>query len=169
MRKRLLMIFCIVCLFLFISSVVVAEKLSVPVCGFIAEGHQAKQLQMNPGWGNYIYRKDLSENWFYTPVYLPHRSILKWIRLHVIDDDPNEEMACILFRANKYTGTSNSIYVLWTSGASSSVRHFTDKSPMFPAWALVKNDVFTYYVGIYFSSGPSGLDRIVYGVTIYYE
>jgi len=59
------------------------------------------------------------------------------------------------------------IYFVQTSGASSSVRHFTDTSPSPPAQTLVNNDVCTYWVGIAFGAGPSGLDRRVYGVTIY--
>ena len=169
MRKRLLMIFCMVCLFLFISSVVRAEKLSVPACGFIAEGHQAEQLQMHPRWGDYIYRKDTTEEYFYTPVYLPHGSIVKWIRFHVIDNDSTYDMLCFLRRVNKYTGTHNGIYGLETSGASSSVRQFTDASPLNPAHALVNNDVCTYWVEILFDGGPSGTDRSVYSITIYYE
>ena len=167
MRKRLLMILGMVCLFLFMSSVARAEKLSVPACGFIAQGHQAEQLQMPLSMGNYIYRKDTTEAIFYTPVYLPQGSIIKWIRVHVIDNDSTYDIQGALFRGNKYTGAGNMIYFVQTSGASSSVRHFTDTSPSPPAQTLVNNDVCTYWVGIAFGAGPSGLDRRVYGVTIY--
>ena len=168
MRKRLLMILGMVCLFLFISSVVRAEKLSVPVCGFIAQGHQAEQLQMSPS-ADYIYRKNTTEDVFFTPVYLPHGSIIKWIRFHVIDNDSTNDMVCILVRGNKYNGDTSVIYEVWTSGDSSSVRQFTDASPSLPAHTLVNNGVCTYLVGIWFNGGPSGTDRKAYGVTIYYE
>ena len=167
MRKRLFMILGMVCLFLFISSVVRAEKLSVPPCGFIAQGHSGGQLHLS-GDGSYIYRKDTIESYFYTPVYLPHGKIIKWVRFHVSDNDPSSEMRCILLRGNKYNGTANVIYDVYTSGSSSSVRQFTDASAFNPAHTLVNNDVCTYSVAISFS-GSSGSDKRVHGITIYYE
>ena len=169
MRKRLLMIFCMVCLFLFISSVVRAEKLSVPACGFIAAGHQAEQLQIHASYGAFISRKDTSEWIFFTPVYLPHGKIIKWMRFHVIDNDPTSEIQCVLNRVNKYTGNANLFYDVSTYGASSSVRQFTDASPSNPAHALINNDVCTYWIMIAFMGGLTGTDKSVYGVTIYYE
>ena len=169
MRKGSLMILGMVCLILFLSSVARADKLSVPGCSFIAQGHQAEQLQINSGIGDLIYRQDNIENNYWAPVYLPHGSIIKWIRFHVVDNDSNYDMQCALFRGNKYTGTFNSIYSIWTSGDTPSLRQFTDASPSNPACTLVNNDVCTYWIGIVFGGGPSGMDRVVYGITIYYE
>ncbi|KPJ64676.1 hypothetical protein AMJ44_12305 [candidate division WOR-1 bacterium DG_54_3] len=168
MRKRLLMILGMVCLFLFLSSVVRAEKLSVPVCGFIAQGHEAEQLEIDPGYGSYIYRTG-TENFFLTPVYLPHGSIIKWMKLHFIDNDPSYGLNVLLLRVNKYTGDPHIIYEVWTSGDSSSIRQLTDAAPGNPAYALVNNDVCAYYVGIVFAGGSAGTDRMVYGITINYE
>jgi hypothetical protein len=169
MRKKIYWILGIVCLFLFGSSVIRAEKLSVPACDFIAEGHQAGQLQLNNEWGDHFWRQaNASEEWYYAPVNLPHGAIVTGIRLHFVDNS-DYNILCFLGRVNKYNGVRTAIYSLWTSGRSSVVRHETDLSPLNPPYALINNTVCTYWIGIQFWGGFGGTNRKIYGVTIYYE
>ena len=105
MRKRSLMILGMVCLFLFLSSVARAETLSVPASSFIAQGHQAGQLQLNNDWGDHMWRQaGATEDWFYAPVNLPHGAIVKGLRLHFVDNSVYS-ISCTLGRVNKLYGS----------------------------------------------------------------
>lgn len=169
MRKTLSITLVMVCLVLFLSSITEAEKLSVPACNFIAEGHQAGQLQLNNDWGDHFWRQaGATEDYFYAPVNLPHGAIVKGIRLHFVDNSVYN-ISCTLSRVNKYNGVKSVIYSLWTSEYSSVVSHMTDLSPLNPAYASINNSVCTYWIGVQFLGGSGGTNRKVYGVTIYYE
>jgi len=130
----------------------------------------AEQLIGRSGWGDYVYRSDTSTtNYFYAQLNVPHGAIIKYVRLHYMDDDASNNIAIALVRTNKYTGSSSSLYVIWTSGASSAIQYLDDNSVSpAPSYALTNTDACNYHIYLQLDGKGQNVQRF-YGVTVVYE
>jgi hypothetical protein len=154
---------------LFFASAAFSDRVSVAPAEFHAVNGAADQLAGRSGWGDYVYRTPTSTtNQFMAQVDLPHGVIINYVRMHYLDNDAANDMAIALVRTNKYTGSSSSLYVIWSAGASASIQYSDDfsVSPS-PSYALTNTDACSYIIYLDIRGTDSSTMRF-YGVTVVY-
>lgn len=172
MRKTLFLFVGAICILLLSSLVAEAQikYITVGPCEFVSELHMEKQIRIW-NWGVNMFQETTATHpWYYARVDLPDGAIVKWMKVHFVDNASGPYMRVYLRRANKYNGISDVIYgVSCASSVSTSIQTFTDASPNNAAWTLVNLNVFSYYIMMDFHSGNGGDQIRLYGITIGYE
>jgi hypothetical protein len=156
------------CLIFMASIMIHAARITVAPCEFHAVNGLSGQLAGRSGWGDYVYRPSGSTTrQFMAQADLPHNVTINYVRLHFMDNDAVNDMAIAFVRTNKYTGASNTVYLIWTTGASSAVRFMDDfaASPS-PSYSLTNIDACNYY--IYLDIEVANTTLRYYGATIVY-
>jgi hypothetical protein len=160
-----------ICILLFFSSVATAQDKYVTVgpCEFVSELHMEKQIRVW-NWGVNMFQETTATHpWYYARVDLPDGAIIKWMKVHYVDNASGPYMKVYLRRANKYNGISDVIYGVSASAVNPAILTSTDLTPGNPAWTLVNLNVFNYYIMMKFEDGNGGGDVRLYGVTIGYQ
>jgi hypothetical protein len=170
MRKRLGFVLGSLCLLLFASQAnSVTDRVTLAPAEFHPVNGAAEQLIGRSGWGDYVYRADASTaNTFFAQLNVPHGAIIKYVRFHYMDNDASNDMACALVRTNKYTGSTLTIYLIWSTGASSSIQYLDDSSAPAPSYSLTNTDACNYYIYLELDGKGQSVQRF-YGVTVVYE
>jgi hypothetical protein len=169
-RKRFGVIFVAGFLLFLVPPAFSIDRVTVAPAEFHAVNGAADQLAGRPGWADYVYRTPTSTaSEFMAQVDLPHGVIIKYVRMHYLDNDLVNDLAIALVRTNKYNGAVANPYVILSSGASASIRYSDDNlaSPA-PSYALTNTDVCTYTIYLDIRGTDSSTMRF-YGVTIVYE
>jgi hypothetical protein len=169
-RKKLGLILVAAFLLFGASPAFSTDRVTVAPAEFHSVNGAADQLQGQYGWAGYVYRTPTSTTeQFMAQVDLPHGVIIKYVRMHYLDNDASNDIAVALVRTNKYTGGENALYVIWSSGASAAIQYSDDfsVSPS-PSYALTNTDACTYTIYLDIRGTDSSTMRF-YGVTIVYE
>ncbi len=169
MSKKAARILGSICLILF-STMVTADVINVSPSAFQAEDGSADFAIASGGWGDYVYRvTGASERYAVAPVDIPHSVLIRYMRVHYMDNDPSNGLFAGITRVNKYTGTHNVIYSFFSAGASTSITFGTDfnASPS-PSYALTNLEACSYQCTIATDAIGSSMLK-VYGFTIVYD